>query len=183
MKKNVMKTKMIYRTLTATPFKRNTAYKEIGTCWTLSPYIRCFWDGEYDCADTGMGELSEIAIPDTCVDIIYRMDEKTILACAAFITIDPDSFPVPATSSPSHSEKIRWITFCTGLNAPSSVRFGQNKKAAVCLNSPIYHIFLTGTAEVCTDQEPTAIAPIGGWIKRIFIQLTHHCYWEDLSVK
>lgn len=109
--------------------------------------------------------------------------KKTILACAAFITIDPDSFPVPATSSPSHSEKIRWITFCTGLNAPSSVRFGQNKKDAVCLNSPIYHIFLTGTAEVCTDQEPTAIAPIGGWIKRIFIQLTHHCYWEDLSVK
>lgn len=69
------------------------------------------------------------------------------------ITIDPDGSPVPTTISPSRSEGIRWITFCTGLGAPSPVRLGQNKKAAVCLNSPTYHISLTGTAEVCTDPE------------------------------
>lgn len=69
------------------------------------------------------------------------------------ITIDPDGSPVPTTISPSRSEGIRWITFCTGLGAPSPVRLGQNNKAAVCLNAPTYHISLTGTAEVCTDPE------------------------------
>lgn len=69
------------------------------------------------------------------------------------ITIDADGSPVPTTISPSRSEGIRWITFCTGRGAPSPVRLDQNNKAAVCLNSPTYHISLTGTAEVCTDLE------------------------------
>ena len=56
------------------------------------------------------------------------------------ITIDPDGSPVPTTISPSRSEGIRWITFCTGRGAPSPVRLDQNNKAAVCLNSPTYHI-------------------------------------------
>ncbi len=30
------------------------------------------------------------------------------------ITIDQDGSPVPTTISPSRSEGIRWITFCTG---------------------------------------------------------------------
>ena len=34
------------------------------------------------------------------------------------ITIDPDGSPVPTTISPSRSEGIRWITFCTGRGAP-----------------------------------------------------------------
>lgn len=72
---------------------------------------------------------------------------------ATLITIDPDGSPVPTTISPSRSEGIHRITFCTGLNAPSPVRLRQNNKAAVCLNSPTYHISLTGTAEVCTDSE------------------------------
>ena len=72
---------------------------------------------------------------------------------ATLITIDPDGSPVPTTISPSRSEGIRWITFCTGRGAPSPVRLGQNNKAAVCLNSPAYHISLTGTAQVCTDSE------------------------------
>lgn len=69
------------------------------------------------------------------------------------ITIDPDGSPVPTTISPSRSEGICWITFCTGRGAPSAVRLGKNNKAAVCLNSPTYHISLTGTAEVCTDAQ------------------------------
>ena len=67
------------------------------------------------------------------------------------VTIDTDGSPVPTTISPSRNEGIRWITFCTGRGAPSTVRLDQNNRAAVCLNSPTYHISLTGTAEVCTD--------------------------------
>lgn len=67
------------------------------------------------------------------------------------VTLDPDGSPVPTTISPSRSEGIRWITFCTGRGGSTSLRLGRNNKAAVCLNSPTYHISLTGTAEVCTD--------------------------------
>lgn len=88
-----MKTKMIYRPLTATPFKRNSAYKEIEPCQTLQPYIRCFWGGEYVCPDTtGMGEHSEIVIPDTCVDIIYRMDDEGNIITSDFVGINDRSF-------------------------------------------------------------------------------------------
>lgn len=69
------------------------------------------------------------------------------------ITIDTDGSPVPTTITPSRSEGIRWITFCTGRGAPSSVRLGKNNRAAVCLNSSTYSISLTGTAEVCTDPQ------------------------------
>lgn len=87
-----MKTKMIYRPLTATPFKRNSAYKEIEPCQILQPYIRCFWGGEYDCPDTGMDELSGIVIPDTCVDIIYRMDDASNIITSDFVGINDRSF-------------------------------------------------------------------------------------------
>lgn len=79
-----------------------------------------------------------------------RQDEDSF---GTLTTIDPDGSPVPTTISPSRSEGIRWITFCTGRGTPSPVRLGKNGKAAVCLNSPTYHISLTGTAEVCTDLE------------------------------
>ncbi|MCI8307954.1 MAG: AraC family transcriptional regulator [Lachnospiraceae bacterium] len=87
-----MKAKMIYRPLTATPFKCNSAYKEIEPCRTLQPYIRCFWGGEYDCLNTGMEEHSEIVIPDTCVDIIYRMDDAGNIITSDFIGINDRSF-------------------------------------------------------------------------------------------
>lgn len=69
------------------------------------------------------------------------------------VTLDPDGSPMPTTISPSRSEGIRWMTFCTGRGAPTPVRLGQNSRAAVCLNSPAYHIALTGRAEVLTDPE------------------------------
>lgn len=71
---------------------------------------------------------------------------------AALITLDSDGSPVPTTISPSRSQGIRWITFCTGRGASSPLRLAENNKAAVCINSPSYHISLTGTAEVCTDS-------------------------------
>lgn len=72
---------------------------------------------------------------------------------ATLVTMDPDGSPVPTTISPSRSEGIRWVTFCTGRGAPSALRLGENPRAAVCFNSPSYHISLTGTAEVVTDPE------------------------------
>ena len=67
----------------------------------------------------------------------YMNKKETVLARAAeiiaqrtvrqdtdsygtLITIDPDGSPVPTTISPSRSEGISWITFCTGRGAPSA---------------------------------------------------------------
>lgn len=69
-----MKTKMQYLPLTAIPFKCSSVYQEISPCPVLQPYVRCFWGGESCCLDTETEESSEIVIPDTCVDIIYRID-------------------------------------------------------------------------------------------------------------
>lgn len=88
-----MKNKMIYHPLTAAPFKCNTAYKEIEPCQALQPYIRCFWGGEYDCSsDAGTGESSKIVIPDTCVDIIYRINDLGNIITSDFVGINDRAF-------------------------------------------------------------------------------------------
>ena len=79
-----------------------------------------------------------------------RQDKESY---ATLITVDADGFPAATTISPSRSEGLRWITFCTGRGAPTPVRLEKNNRAAVCLNAPTYQISLTGTAEVCTDPE------------------------------
>lgn len=79
-----------------------------------------------------------------------RQDKESY---ATLITVDADGFPAATTISPSRSEGLRWITFCTGRGAPTPVRLKKNNRAAVCLNTPTYQISLTGTAEVCTDPE------------------------------
>ncbi len=89
---DIMKPKMIYRPLTATPFKRNSAYREIEPCQALRPYIRCFWSREYDCPDPEMDEFSGIVIPDTCVDIIYRMEDAGNIITSDFVGINDRSF-------------------------------------------------------------------------------------------
>lgn len=88
-----MKNKMRYHPLTATPFKRNSAYREIEPCQALRPYIRCFWGREYDySSDTGTDESSEIVIPDTCVDIIYRINDVGDIITSDFVGINDRAF-------------------------------------------------------------------------------------------
>lgn len=87
-----MKTKMMYRPLTATPFRCNSAYQEIEPCQILQPYVRCFWGGVYDRSGAGTDELPQIVIPDTCVDIIYRIDDTGNIITSDFIGINDRSF-------------------------------------------------------------------------------------------
>lgn len=72
------------------------------------------------------------------------------------ISVNPDGSPASTTISVSKSDGIRWLTFCTGVGAPSPQRFRANPKACVCFNSDEdkgYHIALMGEVEVCTDLE------------------------------
>lgn len=95
-----MKTLMRYTPLTATPFKSDAAYNEIEPCRTLQPYVRCFWGGEYACPDAGAPEAPEIVIPDTCADIIYRMDDAGHMLTSNFAGINDRSFLAHANKRP-----------------------------------------------------------------------------------
>lgn len=107
-----MKTKKIYRPLTATPFKRNSAYKEIEPCQAMQPYIRCFWGGECDgSSDTGTDESLEIVIPDTCVDIIYRIDDVGNIITSDFCGINDRSFLFHKSQNVGYKTSVFAIRF------------------------------------------------------------------------
>lgn len=56
----------MYRPLTSVPFRKTPSFAEIPPCPALSGTVCCFWGGEGN-------PCIEEAIPDSCVDIIYRI--------------------------------------------------------------------------------------------------------------
>lgn len=71
-------------------------------------------------------------------------------------SIGSDGFPASTTISVAKSEGVRWLTLCTGVGAPSALRFRSNPKACVCFNydgDRMYHIALMGEVEICTGLE------------------------------
>ena len=67
--------------------------------------------------------------------------------------VDADGYPAMTTISIAKADGIKWLTFCTSLHANSVLRARQSCKAGVCINSEGYHIALTGTIEVLTDDK------------------------------
>lgn len=82
-----------YFPLTATPFKQNKEYKELAPSTPeLSKYIRCFWGSEKPYTKTAKAAAGSIVIPDTCVDIIYRMDYTQNTIAGGFCGMNDTSF-------------------------------------------------------------------------------------------
>lgn len=106
-----MENRIIYKPLTATPFKCNSAYNEIEPCRMLQPYIRCFWGGVHDCSDIKTDKTSEIVIPDTCVDIIYRIDDMGKIITSDFIGINDRSFFSQSNKKSEHNNSVFAIRF------------------------------------------------------------------------
>lgn len=105
-----MGTKMLYRPLTATPFKHNSAYQEIEPCRMLQPYIRCFWGGRMT-SGAEADESSGIVIPDTCVDIIYRMDDMGNIIISDFVGINDRSFFIRSNHNAENKMEVFAIRF------------------------------------------------------------------------
>lgn len=74
----------IYRPITGAPLRNSACYREISPCAALKPYIRCFWGG------TGSAEAS-IVIPDTCMDIIFRINRTEGSSAGFFCGMDERS--------------------------------------------------------------------------------------------
>lgn len=102
---------MIYRPLTSTPFKQNSEYQEIEPCRMLQPYVRCFWGGEHDFTGIEMDESYEIMIPDTCVDIIYVIDDTGYIMYSDFVGINDRGFISPKNYQTEHREFVFAIRF------------------------------------------------------------------------
>lgn len=117
--------KMIYRPLTATPFNYHSGYQEVEPCRMLQPYVRCFWGGVYDCPD-GEGSASfDIVIPDTCVDIIYQIDDAGNIINSDFVGVSDRSFWMQNSKKPGH--KI--FTFAIRFYAWSAYLFSEDSFA------------------------------------------------------
>jgi len=67
--------------------------------------------------------------------------------------IDTDEYPTAATISPSKTEGIASVTFCTGLGSNWAERVEKCSRASVCFNSDTYNITLVGDIEILTDIE------------------------------
>lgn len=81
----------IYTPITALPGVKNNAYSEMMPCIALRPYIRCFW------GTSGQIKNCEIpgrpVIPDTCMDMIFRVNYTKNTNTGMFCTIDECSYP------------------------------------------------------------------------------------------
>ena len=93
---------MIYRPLTATPFKKDTSYRELLPCQPLRPYVRCFWGTESPVLQEAGGLAQELVIPDTCADIIYRIDYTDNTVTGGFCGINDRSFYAQEDGKPGH---------------------------------------------------------------------------------
>lgn len=91
-----------YQPITANPSQTN----EYKPCEALEPYIRCFWGSkapqphlegsEYSAEEASSHRLTiETIIPDTCMDIIWNLDELTGKVGAFFSGINDVPFEVP----------------------------------------------------------------------------------------
>lgn len=111
-----------YCPLTATPFKKNTAYKEVPPITQLEPYIRCFWGTENPYLQEEKDIRAEIVIPDTCVDIIYYIDYTENKVIGGFCGINDRSFYAAGAKWPGHLT----ATFAIRFFAWSAYAFAED---------------------------------------------------------
>lgn len=85
--------KLPYTPLTAAPFKKTGRYCEISPqAPGLAAYIRCFWGSVRPYPSAREDPAGTIVIPDTCVDIIYRIDHTEGTVIGDFCGINDTSF-------------------------------------------------------------------------------------------
>ncbi len=82
-----------YMLLTAAPLKQNKKYQELLPQNTaLTSYVRYFWGSAQPYLRTKETADCTLVIPDTCVDIIYHIDETANTITGGFCGINDASF-------------------------------------------------------------------------------------------
>lgn len=74
-----------YRPITSTPYLKSSDYCEIPPCRALAPYVCCFWGSQ-------SSNAARLVIPDTCMDIIIRVDRSDNSCTASFCALDDRTY-------------------------------------------------------------------------------------------
>lgn len=106
-----MRNLIIYRPLTATPFKRNSFYTEFTPSKELQSYIRCYWGTENPLIQIENDNTPELVIPDTCVDIIYHIDYTNNTVTGGFCGVNDCSFHAHNSGTIGHMVSTFAIRF------------------------------------------------------------------------
>ena len=67
--------------------------------------------------------------------------------------IDAEGFPTASIITPSRSDGIRWLTFCTMLDENRAKRVSNCNRASVCFGTAEYCVNLVGEIEIITSDE------------------------------
>lgn len=119
----------LYHPITGTPFQRDETYQEVAPCVALAPYIRCFWGSEYPLPDRP--HAGGIVIPDTCMDIIFRIDYAANRITSSFCALDEHTYlsdPSSASGGCSATFAIRFYAWTACLFAEDSLRGSVNAR-------------------------------------------------------
>lgn len=124
-----MNNRIIYRPLTATPFKRNRFYTEISAVKELQSYIRCYWGTENPHIQFENDDAPELVIPDTCVDIIYHIDYTDNTVTGGFCGVNDYSFHAQGRGTIGHivsTFAIRFYAWSTYAFSDDSLQSTMN---------------------------------------------------------
>jgi len=77
------------------------------------------------------------------------------MAHCVLALMDSNDYPTASSITVSKNDGIKWVTFCTGLDANKVKRIEKCGRASVCFFSSEswYNITLAGKIEVITDPE------------------------------
>lgn len=90
---------LLYRPITSTPFLRSSDYCEIPPCDVLKPYICCFWGNERP--QIPNEKAGRLVIPDTCMDIIIKVNHSDLMVTSSFCTMDEHTYQSHAHATES----------------------------------------------------------------------------------
>ncbi len=88
----------MYHPITASPFQNSDSYSELPPCEALKPYIRCFWGTKAPITSKPNNE-QDLVIPDTCMDIIFKLNYTNNHCSGYFCTVDEHSHLTGGDSS------------------------------------------------------------------------------------
>lgn len=96
-------------------------------------------------------------------EIIKRAEEIIFKSCTngnsytgqncVLALIDLEGYPTTSVITPSKSDGIKWVAFCTGIAGDKVDRLKKCKRASVCFGTGEYSISLVGEIEIITDPK------------------------------
>ncbi len=121
----------MYRPITAAPFQNDETYCEFAPCEALKPFICCFWGTKRPIVFNPNKDSHSLVIPDTCMDIIFKINYTKNKYDEYFCTIDKHSYQskIKITTDLTATFAIRFYAWSAILFCEQD--FKNNKRLSV----------------------------------------------------